>query len=68
MLGEKEAQSKWGGPRLPGEDALGEGADLAGLRGLGVTLNTGEGGRRGGAPTWWLVLEKTPLSAPRPGH
>lgn len=50
MLGEKEAQSKWGGPRLPGEDALGEGADVAGLRGLGVTLNTGEGGRRGGPP------------------
>lgn len=42
----KEAQSKWGEPRLPGEDALGEGqgADLSGLRDLGVTLNTGEGG------------------------
>ena len=54
-MGEKEAQSKWGGTQVAGRgeaDALGEGqgTDLAGLRDLGVTLNTGEGGRRGGPP------------------
>ena len=53
-----------------GEDALGrgQGTDLAGPRDLGVTLNTGEGGRKGGPPTWGLLLERTPLSALHAGR
>ena len=49
-MGERGMQSRCGGPRLGGTLwEGGQGTDLTGPRDLGVTLNTGEGGRKGGA-------------------
>lgn len=39
---------------------MGQGTDIAGPRDLGVTLNTGEGGRKGGAPHVGAGARKDP--------